>query len=73
MSYQNSDPPTYTLDCPADKGVGEILFPTDPLPETNRKREAGKPFVYGSQLAVYGSGLWEWIAGKPGDYGSTLL
>ena len=27
------------------RGIGEILFPTDPLPETNRKRDGGYPFT----------------------------
>ena len=39
-----------------------MLFPTDPLPETNRKREAGKPFTAANSqftVLVYGNGLRE--------------
>ena len=39
-----------------------MLFPTDPLPETNRKRDGGYPFtVANSQFTVlvYGRGLRE--------------
>ena len=35
------------------RGIGEILFPTDPLPETNRKRDGGYPStVANSQFKV---------------------
>ena len=39
-----------------------MLFPTDTLPETNRKREAGKPFTAANSqftVLVYGNGLRE--------------